>query len=59
MVLRVTGRKANIIINEQQSGGVRRMAADLRRAADLLDYRPQVSLEAGLKLLLQTDPRFR
>jgi len=59
LVFRVTGREANIIHNEQRSGGIQRMAADLRRAGDLLDYRPKMTLEAGLALLLQTDSRFR
>jgi len=59
LVFRVTGREANIIHNDQRSGGIQRMAADLRRAGDLIDYRPKMSLEAGLALLLQTDSRFR
>jgi len=59
LVLRITGRKANVIRNEQQSGGIRRMVADLRRAKALLGYEPKVDLETGLHLLLETDSRFR
>ena len=59
LVVRVTQRKANVIHNDQQSGGIRRMAADLHRAKALLGYEPQVDLETGLRLLLKTDPRFR
>jgi UDP-glucose 4-epimerase len=58
LVLRVTGRKGNVLRNEQQGGGISRMVADLRRARTLLRYEPQVDLETGLQLLLQTDPRF-
>lgn len=59
LVLQITGRKANVITNEQQSGGIRRMVADLHRARALLGYQPQVDLETGLRLLLKTDPQFR
>jgi len=59
MVLRATRRKANVIRNEQHSGGVLHMVADLRRAKALLGYEPQVDLETGLRLLLETDPQFR
>ncbi|MBC8449647.1 MAG: NAD-dependent epimerase/dehydratase family protein [Chloroflexi bacterium] len=59
LVLQITGRKANVITNEQQSGGIVRMVADLRRAQTLLGYEPQVDLETGLRRLLKTDPQFR
>jgi UDP-glucose 4-epimerase len=58
LVLRVTRRKGNVLRNEHQSGGISRMVADLRRAHELLGYDPQVDLETGLRLLLETDPRF-
>ena len=58
LVLQVTQRKANVILNEQHSGGISRMVADLGRARSLLSYEPQVSLEDGLRLLLETDPLF-
>jgi len=59
LVLQVTGCKANVIHNEQQSGGIRRMVADLHRAKALLGYQPKVDLETGLQLLLETDPQFQ
>lgn len=59
MVMRTTGRKASVVRNEQHSGGIQQMVADLRRARTLLGYEPQVDLEAGLRLLLETDPQFR
>jgi len=58
LVLRITNRKANLISNEQQSGGIRLMVADLTRARSLLGYEPRVDLESGLRLLLKADPRF-
>lgn len=59
LVLRLVGRRGNVIHNEQQSGGVRRMRADLGRAHTLLHYEPRMDLATGLKLLLEQDPRFR
>jgi UDP-glucose 4-epimerase len=59
LVLRVTRRKGSVIRNEQQGGGISRMVADLGRAEALLGYKPQVDLETGLRLLLETDPRFQ
>jgi UDP-glucose 4-epimerase len=57
LVLRITARKATIISNEQQSGGIRHMVADLTRAKSLLGYEPKIDLETGLRMLLKTDPR--
>jgi nucleoside-diphosphate-sugar epimerase len=42
-----------------QDGGVARLCADLRKAAQRLGYRPKVSLEEGLRRMLREDPRFR
>lgn len=49
---------AHVLRNEQQSGGVARLLADLDKAQRLLDYAPQVTLDAGLRLVLQQDERF-
>jgi nucleoside-diphosphate-sugar epimerase len=35
------------------------MVADLSLAQKKLNYRPSISLEQGLRLTLQRDPRFR
>jgi UDP-glucose 4-epimerase len=40
-----------------EHGGVSRMCADLDRAAALLGYMPQISLELGLRRLRQADAR--
>lgn len=59
LVLEVTGSRANVVYNQQNEGGVPRMWVDLNLAAKKLNYRPQVSLEEGLRLTLENDPRFR
>jgi UDP-glucose 4-epimerase len=58
LVLRITGSESNLVSNSQVSGGVLRMLADLSLAAKKLNYKPSISLEEGLRLTLQRDPRF-
>lgn len=59
VVMRVVGRRAQVIHSPAQDGGVARLCADLRKAERLLGYRPRVSLEEGLRRMLREDPRFR
>ncbi len=59
LVLEVTGSRANVVYNQQTEGGVPRMWVDLSLAAEKLNYRPLISLEEGLRLTLERDPRFR
>ncbi len=59
LVLRVTGTQPQVLYNSQISAGVARMVADLSLAQKKLNYRPSISLERGLQLTLQRDPRFR
>lgn len=58
LVLEVTGSKANTINSAQTSGGVSRLCADLTLARKKLNYAPSVTLEEGIRLTLQKDPRF-
>jgi UDP-glucose 4-epimerase len=58
-VLEVTGSKADVIYNPKTNAGVSLMCADLTLAAQKLNYKPSISLEDGLRLTLQRDPRFR
>ncbi len=51
--------KAEVVYNPRVSGGVSRMCADLTLAKKKLSYTPSVSLEEGLRLTLEKDPRFR
>jgi len=59
LVLRVSGTQPQVLYNSQLSAGVARMVADLSLAQKKLNYRPSISLEQGLRLTLQRDPRFR
>jgi len=54
----VTGLRPDVIYNHKQNGGLNRLVADLDQAHRLLEYRPQVTLRAGLERLLAEDPRF-
>jgi UDP-glucose 4-epimerase len=58
-VLEVTGSKAEVIYNSKTAPGVSLMCADLSLASQKLNYKPSISLENGLRLTLQRDPRFR
>lgn len=58
LIEKVTGHTAQTIINPALSGGVSALVADTSRARKLLDFRPQVSLEEGLALLIERDPQF-
>lgn len=56
---RVTGKQVNLLHNQSQSGGVSRLVADVSLAQALLGWAPHTSLEEGLRLTLERDPRFR
>ncbi len=57
-IARVTGKQVNVLYNRGQSGGVSRLVADVHLAERLLGWRPKTSLEQGLRLTLEGDPRF-
>jgi UDP-glucose 4-epimerase len=59
LVLKVTGSQTNIVYSAQTPGGVSRLCADLSLAAQKLNYKPSISLEKGLRLLLKRDARFK
>ncbi len=59
LIEQVTRRKAHVIYNEEQSGGVRRLVADVEKAERLLGFRAQRSLLDGLQMTIQQDERFR
>lgn len=58
IIQRVTNRSVNVIHNQQKSGGVPRLVADISRARMLLGYQPLVTLDDGLRRLLAEDARF-
>ncbi|MBC8334912.1 MAG: epimerase, partial [Anaerolineales bacterium] len=57
-VTEIVPGKAEVIYNPRVSGGVSKMCADLTLAKKKLGYQPSVSLEEGLRLTLEKDPRF-
>lgn len=59
LVLEVTGSQASVVQHTQTSGGVSRLWADLSLAKQKLNYKPAISLENGLRMTLQRDPRYR
>lgn len=58
LIEKVTGRKAQTIATSSVSGGVSALVADTSRARKLLDFKPRVTLEEGLALLVERDPQF-
>jgi UDP-glucose 4-epimerase len=59
LVAKATGQKIELLHSPAESGGVSRLRADVSTARKLLSYDPQVSLDQGLRLTLEQDPRFR
>ncbi|MEW6181166.1 MAG: NAD-dependent epimerase/dehydratase family protein [Chloroflexota bacterium] len=59
VVISVTGSNPEVVYNPRSDGGPARMCADISRAAALLNYRPSISLETGIRLTLERDPRLR
>jgi UDP-glucose 4-epimerase len=59
MIMQVLGVKAEAIANPRNDPGVSRMCADLSLAREKLGYNPRFSLEEGLRLTLERDPRFK
>ncbi len=55
---RVTNQKAHRLHNGAEKIGVTRLVADLSLARERLGYEPKTSLEQGLRLMLEQDPRF-
>lgn len=59
LVLEVTGREPELMYNPRTDRGPTHMCADLTRAKELLGYQPRYSLEEGLRLTLELDPRLQ
>ena len=58
VVERATGQRAHVLRNAREQGGVSRLCADISLAKKRLGYRPSVTLEEGLRLMMSQDPRF-
>lgn len=59
LVSEVTGGKPQVIYNPRNSGGPSRLCADISLARQKLNYQPKTSLENGLRLTFQLDPRLK
>ncbi len=58
-IAQVVGRKANVLTNNESSGGIARLVADLSKAERLLGYAPSVDLATGLRKLLEQHSLFQ
>lgn len=59
LVISVTGTSPEVVNNPRSDKGASRLCADLSLAGEKLNYRPSISLETGLRLTLERDPRLR
>lgn len=58
LIEKVSGRKAQTIVNPSITGGVSTLVADTSRARRLLDFKPQITLEEGLAQLIKQSQQF-
>lgn len=59
LVTETTGGEPEVVYNPRVEGGVSRMSADLTLASQKLGYGPRVSLEEGLRRMVEREPRPR
>jgi UDP-glucose 4-epimerase len=59
LALEITGGRPEVVFNPRNERGPSRMRADLSLAREKLNFQPTVSIEAGLRLTLERDPRLR
>jgi UDP-glucose 4-epimerase len=59
MAVRVTGGTPEILANNRGDGGPDRMCADISLAKEKLNFQPTISLEVGLRLTLEHDPKIK
>ena len=55
LVEKITGKNTPIIYDKPRAGEVRDSQANLEKARKLLEYKPQISLEEGLLLILKEE----
>jgi UDP-glucose 4-epimerase len=58
-VMNTTGAEPQVVTNQRDDRGPDRLCADLTKARELLNYRPLISLEKGLRLTFENDLRFK
>jgi UDP-glucose 4-epimerase len=59
MAIQVTGGSPQILANNRSDGGPDRMCADIGVAKEKLNFQPTISLEVGLRLTLEHDPKLK
>ena len=59
LIMEVTGMNIEALMNPKNDPGVSRMRADISLAREKFGYLPRISLEEGLRLTLERDPRFK
>jgi len=59
LIMEVAGVKVEAVVNPRNDPGVSRMCANINLAREKLGYQPRFSLEQGLRLTLERDPRFK
>lgn len=59
LVQETTGGNPEMVFNPRSNGGPQRLCADIRLARELLGYAPTTSLEQGLRLTFENDPRLK
>jgi UDP-glucose 4-epimerase len=59
LVRDITGGEFEVVYNPRNDRGPSRLSADISLAAERLSYQPLTSLEEGLRLTYELDPRFR
>ncbi len=57
-IIEITGGRPEIVYNPHNEVNTLRMCADLNNARQLLKYEPKITIEAGLRLTYENDPRF-
>jgi UDP-glucose 4-epimerase len=56
-IIEITGGRPEIVYNPHNEVSTQRMCADIGLAKQLLKYEPKITIEAGLRLTFEKDPR--
>ena len=54
IIQKLTGTRTNYIIRQQRNGEVQKFVAEIKKAADVLNWRPTIPLEKGIRELIIT-----
>jgi UDP-glucose 4-epimerase len=57
LAIQVTGGSPEIIENNRSDGGPDRLCADITLAKAKLNFQPTISLEVGMRLTMEHDPK--